>query len=94
MNHQVVLEQREKRRRAALRKLYAPDLGDSHAALPELREILEQDHTSPLGEASALSIAELRELFPPGSARADHRRDADRRTNRRLVTCTQRGRDT
>lgn len=64
MNKQVELEQREARRRAALRNLYSPDLSDSHAALLTLREILEQDRTSPLGEASALSIDELRAIVP------------------------------
>ncbi len=64
MNYQVELEQREKRRRAALRSFYAPDLADSHAALLTLREILEQDRTSPLGEDSALSIDELRAIVP------------------------------
>lgn len=62
MNHQVELEQREKRRRAALRKLYAPDLADSHDALIELREILELDRTHPIGEAAGLSIDELRAI--------------------------------
>ncbi len=62
MNHQAELEQREKRRRAALRKLYAPDLADSHAALIELREILELDRTHPIGEAAGLSIDELRAI--------------------------------
>lgn len=65
MNHQVELEQRENRRRAALRKLCAPDLADSHAALIEWREILEQDRTDPLGEAAGLSIDELSAIVPP-----------------------------
>lgn len=62
MIDQEELKKREKRRRAALRNLYSPDLADSHAALLTLREILEQDRTNPLGEASALSIDELRSI--------------------------------
>ncbi len=64
MNHQIELEQREKRRRAALRKLHAPDLADSHAALNSLREIQELDRTDPLGEAAGLSIDELHANVP------------------------------
>ncbi len=56
------LEQREKRRRGALRGLRATDFATRRAALIELREILEQDRTDPLGEAAGLSIAELRAL--------------------------------
>lgn len=64
MNKQVELEQREARRRAALRNLYSPDLAASHAALSELRYVLEQDRTSPLGEAAGMSIDELRAIMP------------------------------
>lgn len=62
MNHQVELEQREIRRRLALKQLHALDWNTRRAALIELREILEQDRTDPLGEAAGLSIAELRAL--------------------------------
>ncbi|WP_296235735.1 hypothetical protein [uncultured Pseudomonas sp.] len=64
MNKQVELEQREARRRAALRNLYSPDLAASHAALSELRDVLEQDRTSPLGEAAGMSIDDLRARVP------------------------------
>ena len=64
MNHQVELEQREIRRRLALKKLHALDWNTRRAALIELREILEQDRTDPLGEAAGLSIDELRAIVP------------------------------
>lgn len=58
------LERREKLRREALRNFYSPDFAASHAALLDLREILELDRTNPLGVAAALSIDELREIVP------------------------------
>lgn len=62
MNRLVELEQREIRRRRALKKLFALDWATRRAALLDLREILEQDRTDPLGETAGLSINELRAI--------------------------------
>lgn len=56
---QAELEQREKRRRAALRNLQASDFVARRAALMELKTILELDRIDPIGEAAGLLIDEL-----------------------------------
>lgn len=63
-DRQDELENREKRRRAALRDLRASDFATRRAALLELKSIHDLDRTAPIGEAAGLSIDELRARVP------------------------------
>ena len=63
-DHQTELEQREKRRRTALKNLQSTDFEIRRASLLELKSILDLDQTDPIVEAAGLSIDELRAQVP------------------------------